>query len=219
MSAAIQRERLLGGNLVFAHPAWTVPRPIDEVNPPQRALEEVELLRRIARRDREAFTEFYDRFSNVIYAMALRILNDASEAADVIQEVFVQVWDKGATYNPDLGKPFSWVLTLARNRAIDRLRARNRHYNFVEEAAQEMSEMSVRATAGQHEAISQEEARLIRSAVETLPLEQRQAIEMAFLGGMTQAEISEALRQPIGTIKARIRRGMLKLRGELKGLL
>ena len=187
-----------------------------EVNPAEPRAEDAELLQRIAARDRQAFSEFYDRYSTVLYSMSIRILIDTEEAADVLQEVFAQVWEKADAYNPDLGKPFSWILALTRNRSIDRLRARNRRYRFAEEMAQEIDE-SHQVNMHNH-AISHEEAGLIRSAVATLPVEQRQAIEMAFLGGLTHQEISQTLGQPLGTIKARIRRGMLQLREELKEL-
>jgi RNA polymerase sigma-70 factor (ECF subfamily) len=178
------------------------------------------LLERISRRDRAAFAELYDRYAGVLYSTVLRVLNHPDEAADVLQEVFVQIWDKAPTYNPALGKPFSWALTLARHKAIDRLRSLRRRYNFIEEITHEMSSTSL-AEVGERrdEVFSQEQVQLIRSAVATLPLEQRQAIEMAFLGGLTQHEVAAALNQPLGTIKARIRRGMLKLRDSLKELL
>ncbi len=187
------------------------------VNHPPNTPDEVELLRRIARQDRQAFAQLYDRYAGVLFATAFRVVNDHEEASDVLQEVFVQIWEKSAAFDPALGKPFSWALTLTRNRAIDRLRAVRRRYRFLEEITQEMEEPADHHTAGD-ELFGRERALLIRAAVEALPLEQRQAIEMAFLGGQTQYEIAEALKQPLGTIKARIRRGMLKLRDRLKGL-
>jgi RNA polymerase sigma-70 factor (ECF subfamily) len=189
-----------------------------EVKPAEPRVEDADLLERIADRDRQAFGQFYERYSTVLYSMAVRILIDAEEAADVLQEVFVQIWEKTGAYNPNLGKPFSWVLTLTRNRAIDRLRARKRRYRFVEEMTQELDNTNHKNHDHHDQLISQEEATLIRSAMATLPLEQRQAIELAFLGGLTHQEISKNLGQPLGTVKARIRRGMLQLREELKGL-
>src|SRR5678815_1887843 len=171
-----------------------------EVSPAQTSVDDGQLMQRIATREREAFSQLYDRYATVLYSMALRILTDAEEAADVLQEAFLQVWEKSSSYNPALGKPFSWVLALTRNRAIDRLRARKRQYRFVENAAQEVTNHK----NSHQESISHDEAMHIRSAIATLPLEQRQAIEMAFFGGLTQQEISQALSQPLGTIKARI---------------
>jgi len=182
-------------------------------------MDDAELLQRIAQRDRQAFSQLYDRYSGVLYSTTLRILNNPEEASDVLQDVFFQIWEKAGSYDPKLGKPFNWALTLTRNRAIDRLRALKRRYSFIEEVTHEFAEGGNPRSAWNEEFMSSERASLIRAAVETLPLEQRQAIEMAFLGGMTQNEISETLKQPLGTIKARIRRGMLKLRDSLKELL
>ena len=176
---------------------------------------DVELLRRVAARDKAAFAELYDRLSGVLYSTVMRILNDSRESEDVLQEVFLQIWDKADTYDSRLGRPFNWALTLTRNRAIDRLRSLRRRYAFVAETTETaLSAPSYASDAGS-EVYQRERSLLVRNALEGLPLEQRQAIEMAFLGGQTQSEISEQLGQPLGTIKARIRRGMLKLRESL----
>lgn len=179
------------------------------------ALEDAVLLRRIARQDRAAFAQLYDRLSGVLYSTALRILNDAKEAEDVIQDVFLLIWDRAAAYDPSLGRPFNWALTLTRNRAIDRLRSLKRRYEFIAEATETATATTFYGTDGGQEVYQREKTAHVRRALEELPLEQRQALEMAFLGGMTQSEISEQLGQPLGTIKARIRRGMLKLRESL----
>ena len=189
------------------------------VNTPLTEPDDGELLARVARRDQQAFAQLYDRFSPVLYSMSLRVLNNPDEAADVLQESFLQIWDKAGTYDPALGKPFSWALTITRHRAIDRLRRLQRRYRFIEEVTLEMAHNNQPHPQWNEDLVGHEKAVLIRSAVQTLPIEQRQAIEMAFLGGLTQHEISAALQQPLGTIKARIRRGMLKLRDSLKDVL
>lgn len=176
---------------------------------------EAQLLRRIASGDRDAFGEFYDQYSGLLYAVALRILGDAAEAEDVLQEVFLQIWDKSGTFNAQLGKPSSWVITLARHRSLDRLRSSIRRFRLSEQ-------MQTAATEEVHEpdfADSTEKAKAIRAAINTLPNEQRQAIELAYFGGLSQSEISAQLQEPLGTIKARIRRGMLHLRDHLEGWL
>ena len=216
----------------ISHPAWFDGPPHfalfgersircqpESVNERPSTIDDAQLLQRIAQQDRQAFSQLYDRYSGVLYSTTLRILNDHHEAADVLQDVFVQIWDKAGSYDPKLGKPFNWALTMTRNKAIDRLRALKRRYNFMEEVAEESADAGPPRGGWNEEFMTSERAALIRAAVETLPLEQRQAIEMAFLGGMTQNEISETLQQPLGTIKARIRRGMLKLRDSLKELL
>jgi RNA polymerase sigma-70 factor, ECF subfamily len=191
-------------------------RPAIPVNTPLTPTDDAQLLQRIGQRDRQAFAQIYDRYSGLLYSTILRVLNNPDEAADVLQDVFVQIWDKAAGYDPALGKPFNWLLTLARNRAIDRLRSLRRRYDFIEEITLETESEAQSPAPGPGEAFSQEQAAFIRRAVATLPMEQRQAIEMAFLGGMTQNEIAASLNQPLGTVKARIRRGMLKLRDILK---
>src|SRR6266571_3311106 len=93
------------------------------VNRPLTTIDDAQLLERVAQRDRHAFSQLYDRYSAILYSTILRVLNSPEEACDVLQEVFLQIWDKAGTYDAALGKPFCWVLTLARNRAIDRLRS------------------------------------------------------------------------------------------------
>ncbi len=197
-----------------AVPASTAPVQ----NPGSTRDDDTQLLQRIAQGDRAAFSELYDRYSGVLYSTILRVLRDPDEASDVLQDVFVQIWDRASSFDPSLGKPFNWALTLTRHRAIDRLRALKRRYSFLEEVTQEL-EGSVRWGGGPDDVFAQDQVTLVRAAVATLPLEQRQAIEMAFLGGLTQNEIAATLQQPLGTVKARIRRGMLRLRESLRGLL
>jgi RNA polymerase sigma-70 factor, ECF subfamily len=185
------------------------------VKPEPSDMAEIESLRRVAHGDREAFSALYDQYSGVLYATALKILNDAKEAEDVLQEVFVQIWDKAGNYNPNLGRPLTWLLTLTRNKAIDRLRSAQRRYKLVEAATPELAENQSKPD----EKFNTDQNLIIRTAVHNLPAEQRQAIELAYFGGLTQDEISQNLQQPLGTIKARIRRGMLKLRDSLEGRL
>jgi len=179
--------------------------------------QDVELMRGISQGDRWAFACFYDQYCKLLFAVAFRILNDQKESEDVLQEVFLQIWDKAGSYNPALGKPISWAVTLTRNKAIDYIRAHQRRTKLMEHAATEMLANAPGATA--NEAVhGRQNEELINSAVADLPVEQRTAIEMAFFCGFTQNEISETLKEPLGTIKARIRRGMLKLRERLEGV-
>jgi len=176
--------------------------------------EEIELFRRITARDREALAEFYDRTAGLLFSLALRILSDPPEAEEVVQDVFVQIWDKAAWFNPAMGSPLHWALSIARNRSIDRLRARQRRSRLAAELEQsaEMAPDEPRGPGG----LPEDELAAIRSAVKGLPAEQRQAIELAFFGGLTHLEIAAAMKEPLGTVKARIRRGMLKLRDSLQ---
>ena len=177
---------------------------------------EIELLARLAQGDSGAFGELYDRLATTLFGFALRILGEPSAAEDVLQEVFIQISEKAASYDPHLGKPLTWALMLTRSRAIDRLRGAQRRQRLASAAAEER-ESADRSTSGAVEAlVSKETADRVRAALSNLPLEQRQAIEMAYFGGMSQTEIASALGTPLGTVKARIRRGMVQLRGVLE---
>ena len=192
---------------------------IQPVNEQENRERDVELLREIAAGNREAFAEFYDQYSVLMFSVASRILNDASDAEDVLQEAFVQIWEKARSFDPKLGKASSWAATLVRNKAIDRIRASQRRTRLAESAGTEfavVAEVNDTANAALH---GHDTAQLIQSAIVGLPAEQRHAIELAYFSGLTQHEISEKLQEPLGTVKARIRRGLLKLRDQLEGLL
>lgn len=197
------------------HPGWMSHNvPTDPVLPEDRDRIDALLLDRIAGGDREAFGELYDRFSSPLYSAALQILRDATEAQDVVHDAFLTLWEKAATYERSRGSAFSWAVTLVRNRAIDRVRMRRRRTELLAGSAPE----DLGYGAGHDDAgadvaaVQSDEARLVRAAVATLPPEQQRALELAFFGGLTQEEIARQLREPLGTVKARIRRGLLRLR-------
>ena len=175
------------------------------------------LLARVARGDAEAFAAFYDRHESLLYSVALRILRVESEAEDVLQEAAVSIWERAPLYRADCGRPISWAITVLRHKAIDRLRSTQRRVDLLERAAEEMATLETSGT-GPSEG-GGESAILIRKCLTDLPVEQRQAIELAFFGGFSQSEIAERLREPLGTVKARIRRGMLAMRDALEGAL
>ncbi len=174
-----------------------------------------ELLARIARGDQNAFSLFYDKHASLVFGLCNRILIDAKEAEDVVQEVFFQVWRHAFKFNPMMGSAATWVITLGRNRAIDRLRVRNRREELLILHQPELSGEN----ASQTRVIDTDErAERVRGVLKEIPPEQRQAIELAFFGGLTQQQICETLSIPLGTVKARIRRGMFKMRAELPDL-
>ena len=183
---------------------------------PGAVLDDVRLLQRIARRDREALSRLYDRYAGVLYSTAMRVLNDPDEVNDLLIEVFVQIWDESSAYDPALGNPFNWALTMTRNKAIDRLRALRRQYAFFAEITGESEVEAGDSSTTPGGVFTQGQAALVRGALATIPYEQRQAIEMAFLGGMSPDQIAAALGQPLETITARIRRGTLRLRDGLR---
>ncbi len=175
------------------------------------------LLTRVADGNREAFAELYDRFSAPLYGAAMQILRDAAEAQDVVQDAFLTLWEKAATFESSRGSAFSWAVTLVRNRAIDRVRMRRRRSELLAESVPEdLGYMAGRLQAGGDESATLgDEARAVRAAVAALPPEQQRALELAFFGGLTQEEIARKLREPLGTVKARIRRGLMRLRDSL----
>jgi RNA polymerase sigma-70 factor (ECF subfamily) len=179
--------------------------------------EEFDLLRRIAQRERSAFEDLYSRYVNILYASALKFVKEDADAQDVVQDVFIQIWDKAKLYDPAKGKPLTWALTLTRNRAIDRIRAIQRRTRLRDEFEQETF---VDESAGVREALSgvdaSEKGQILRKAVSQLSPQQKKVIELAYFGGLTQTEIAEKLGEPLGTVKARARRGLLKLK-ELLG--
>ena len=178
---------------------------------------QTELLRRVATQDHDALAELYDDLAGVLFSTAVHILGDPREAEEVIQDVFVQIWKRAGTFDVALGAPFHWTLGITRNRCIDYLRARRRRTRLLDEATTETEILSRPASStSAHQALGEEELAKVRAAVRELPPDQQQAIELAFFGGMTHQEIAEALDEPLGTIKARIRRGMLKLKVSLK---
>jgi RNA polymerase sigma-70 factor (ECF subfamily) len=179
----------------------------------------VELMRLIATGDRAAFAEFYDLHSTLMFSIAVKILNDVNEAEDVLQETFFQIWEKAAKFDPKLGKASSWVAILVRNKAIDRIRASQRRTRLAEEAGVEFAVVAEVNDTANEVVHGHDKAKLIQSAIVELPAEQRNAIELAYFSGLTQNEISKKLNEPLGTIKARIRRGLLKLRDQLEGVL
>jgi RNA polymerase sigma-70 factor, ECF subfamily len=173
-------------------------------------------LARMARGEGDALAELYDRHARPIYSLALRILGDAAEAEDIVQEVFSQAWKQAGRYSASRGAVAAWLLTLARSRAIDRLRAKRARPGEVsgEGAADQLVDSSPPADSL---VLSSEQVARVRAALDELPLLQRAAIELAYYEGLTHAEIADRLEQPLGTVKTRIRLAMLKLRDVLAG--
>lgn len=177
------------------------------------------LLRRVAERDQAAFAALYDRVAGVLFSNAIHMLGDRREAEEVVQDVFLQIWTKAGAFDSELGSPLSWMLAITRNRCIDRLRSRQRRSRVFDEAVEQTKVEMSASDPLPAPAFSPEEVAAVRNAVAGLPKDQQQAVAMAFFGAMTHQEIAEALNEPLGTIKARIRRGMLKLRDSLQAYL
>ena len=190
------------------------PRTEEEIN---QGHADTELMRRLVTGDEAAFASFYRRFSPGLFSMIYQILQDQKESEDVLQEAFVQMWKKASTYDPNRSGLFTWAVMISRNKAIDRLRSGQRRFRTVEAAANELSVVPPESGQQADELLDQSEERgRVRAALTKLPAGQREAIDLAFFGGMTQLEISSRLNAPLGTVKARIRRGLLALRDVLQ---
>ena len=172
---------------------------------------DIALLSRVIARDGRAIGELYDRHSRLLHGPILRILRDRSEAEEVLQEVFVQVWTRADTYNVELGAPVAWLVRIARNRAIDRLRSNNVRARTVE-----ATPLPPPVETPEARAVMSEQQRAVARALDALPVEQRQLIELAYFQGLTQSELAERFQLPLGTVKTRVRMGMMTLRRELQ---
>jgi RNA polymerase sigma-70 factor, ECF subfamily len=180
-----------------------------------------QLMVRIAQGDQMAFSALYDRLSGPLYSLALKMLGEAAEAEDALQEVCMQIWSRGANYDPTKSSVFSWAVLLTRGKVIDRLRARGRRARVVTSSTDDGDHPIEDTGASTAETAADtvhknEQAVRVRSVLGSLPVEQRQAVEMAFFSDLTHHEIATRLNQPLGTVKARIRRGLLRLRDGLR---
>ena len=179
------------------------------------AAEDLRIIRRLAEGDAGAVGDLYDRHGRAVYALACRILRDTSEAEDVVQEVFAQAWRQAGAYDARRGAVAAWLLIMGRTRAIDRLRARTTRSKTI--ATSDALPDSVDPAGGpEWTAVSLETAARVRAALEGLAEPQRLPIELAYYEGLSQTEIAERLREPLGTVKTRIRSGLLKLRAALR---
>ncbi|HEY3160011.1 MAG TPA: sigma-70 family RNA polymerase sigma factor [Vicinamibacterales bacterium] len=182
----------------------------------QSQAEDVESLRLVVSGDQGAAAALYDRHSRALYSLILRIVGDESEAEDVLQEVFVQAFRQAGRYDASRGVVAAWLLMMARSRAIDRLRARRTRVEGRTGEVQVLNDLPDSQPDVASAMLGEEQTRLVRQALEELPLLQRMAIELAYYEGLSHSEIAQRLEQPLGTVKTRIRLGLLKLRDVLK---
>lgn len=181
--------------------------------------DDVTLLLAVARRDETALAELYDRLAHPVFSMVVRIVGSRAEAEEVLQEAFWQIWESAPGYRPELGSPFCWIITIARRKAIDRLRANSRHLRRIEEAQGRRTDEEFATPVALESLVAGERSATVRAALARLAPDERRAIVLAFFDGLTHGEIATALRAPVGTVKARIRRGLLKLKPSLAPLL
>jgi RNA polymerase sigma-70 factor, ECF subfamily len=177
---------------------------------PELIHDDVELLKAIAAKDEAALGRLYDRYRVILFSVLVRILNDRAEAEDVLQEVFLQVWRRAADFDEKRGRPFTWLVTVARSRGIDRLRTLASRERVAQAGAQEAAEEEFSDAAT--DAVRSEERSVVNSALAQLPEEQKHPLMLAYFDGLTQSEIAKHLDAPLGTVKTRMRSGMIKLR-------
>jgi RNA polymerase sigma-70 factor, ECF subfamily len=185
------------------------------LTPEQAKASDVELLRAIAGGDEGALAALYDRYRVILFGLLLRILHSRAEAEDCLQDIFLQAWRRASDFDEARGRPFTWLVTLARSRAIDRLRALSSRDRTAQDAARDVREETSDAVK---DAIRSEQSAVVRGALATLSPEQRRVLEMAYFEGLTQTEIAARLGLPLGTVKTRTRSGMNKLRELLRDL-
>lgn len=191
----------------LSNPSTPAPRSFDRTAEGSN-MQDLALLSAIQSGSQDAMAAFFDRYSKMVYSVALRVLNDAGEAEDVMQEIFVQVWQNPQAYDSGRGSLGGWLVVVARNRAIDKLR-RRRPSDPVELFALPSS-LDLAKESEQSFLLDK-----IRAAMSKLPAEQRNSVELAFFEGLSHSEIAEKTGEPLGTIKTRIRLALAAIR---KGL-
>jgi RNA polymerase sigma-70 factor (ECF subfamily) len=187
------------------------------IEPNLRNKELAELISSIANDDQSAMSTLYDTTNRLVYGLLLRILNDSATAEEVLLDVYTQVWRQASRYDGTRGGPMAWITTIARSRAIDRLRSEKQttqREESIETVVQYASSEDVEGDVANTELRT-----IIRRAMEVLTSEQREVIELAYFNGMSQSEIALKLNQPLGTVKTRTRIGMMRLRETLRPVL
>jgi RNA polymerase sigma-70 factor, ECF subfamily len=173
------------------------------------------LLARILRRDVSAFEQLYERHARLVYGLVLRILNHASTSEEVVQDIFLQLWRNAAHYDAERGPFLPWLLTMARNRALDQLRRKSEKQRRLEEQSEHLP--IVFAAPDYERALDEKRrAERVRALMASLAPQQKRAIELAYFEGMSHSEIAAALKEPLGTVKSWIRNGLLRLREGLQ---
>ena len=206
ISATLQHRAQLGSSR--AQRGWSVTAG-DHAEAP--ALDG--LLQRAARRDETAFAALYDRVSARVYGLILRVLRDPAQSEEVAQEVFLDVWERAGRFDPGRGTATTWIMTIAHRRAVDRVRSEQSHRDRMDRvgAGAVLPAFDLVATAVEDRA----EREQVQRAMDNLTDLQRQAIELAYFGGLPYREVAERLGAPLGTVKTRLRDGLRRLQAEL----
>ena len=191
---------------------------IDTAETRARDQDLVSLVGLVATGDQSALATLYDATNRLIYSLILRVLGDVSSAEEVLVDVYTQVWRQAASYDANRGAPLAWMATIARSRAIDRLRSGWQDQRR-KEPLEVLGDAPANAASPEETTAAAERQRFVREALNLLTPEQREVIELAYYSGLSHSEIAEKLKQPLGTVKTRTRLGMMKLREALAPLL
>ena len=187
---------------------------------PPGAPTDLELMLAIQAEDPEALSQMYDRYNGILKALILRVIHNDTEADDLLQEIFMEIWNQARNFSPEKGKPLGWMVTLARRRAIDGLR-KKQAYTRAGERLQVETEQQPEAwvhNATEADINSGDTRHLIRKVIDSLPVAQQEAVELAFFRGMSQREIAAHTKTPLGTVKTRLELGLKKIYEGLKEL-
>lgn len=190
----------------------------DTIQPSFDPTGDQELIVRLRAQDQSALNLLYERYSGVVYALALRIIGQSADAEDIVVDSFWQVWQQAESYNVSRGQLRGWIVTIARSRALDRLRVIRRAPTVDSEEADNARRVLASDDNPEQETWQAEQSAIVSAALAALPKEQREALELAYYQGLSQSEVAARLGEPLGTIKTRIRLGMMKLREQLSHL-
>jgi RNA polymerase sigma-70 factor, ECF subfamily len=177
--------------------------------------DDVALVRRMVDMDETALGALYDQWNRSLYSLVLHLLQDTNEAEDVVEETFWQAWRKASAYEPAKGAVSTWLLTIGRRKALDRLRARKRHREDYVGLSSTLSDLTSSDPDPLQDLEMTERRNSVRAALKSLPPEQREVLELGYFNGLSQSEIADATQQPLGTVKTRTRLAMQKLREPL----
>ena len=187
-------------------------------SPPGADPDDAAVLRRIAGHEDAALAQLYDRYARLLYSLGMRILRSVQDSEDVVQEVFIQVWNKAELYREQKGTVHTWLVTMMRNRAIDRLRSKGSRHAGQHVDVASLNLFADPASSNPHShTVRSEHQELVLATLKQLSIDQQQVLALAYYEGFSQSEIAEKLNIPLGTVKSRMRKGLQLMHSRLKG--
>jgi RNA polymerase sigma-70 factor (ECF subfamily) len=216
-SDGLEAERLQGQAGADGSPANGTPQRLAEKEAEKEAESDESVLKRLNDGEQRAMGELWGRYAGLLFSQALQILHNATEAEDVVVEVFSEVWRRAGGYHPERARPAAWLVTLVRRRAIDRFRERRSHERAEERLALERGRAGDASDGTTEQVRIVELRRLLEQVLARLPERQREAVCLVYFEGLTQREISKKTRTPIGTVKTRLELGLRKMRERIRG--